>query len=514
MSVDSPSAGSVQAEQALAKLAQVAGEAGAAAYAVGGYVRDRLLGVATQDVDVMVTAGLRETAERLAAQLPVSLVHLHEEQPTIRLVFPDRSQFDLTLPRAGPTELPPGAAAAGAPEVISDLLTRDFTVNAMAVPVDAFLSDDWPGQVIDPTGGLRDLERRRLRATSARIWEDDPVRLWRALRLAAQLGFELEQGTEAALREHAGLAAAAAFERIREELLPLLARSDAAAWLARAADLGLLLRILPELNGLRSLVQGGYHHLDGWHHTLEVVRQIEHLARGAPGLSAQQQEQLRKLLAKPLAGGRPRLALLKLAGLLHDVGKPETQTHDEQGRIHFYGHEKLSAAMARAVGERLKLGRREIQYLEMVAGLHMYPGLLAQQQEISRRAAHRFFRKAGNRAPDVLVLAWADRLSARGPTAAAEHIERVQEVVRWLLGEWLAGGPLSHPQPPVGARAIMRRYGLEGGPEVGRALRVLSRRHAEQPFMDAESAWAFLDRVVQRPDAREATPQRDDGEGE
>jgi len=129
--------------------------------------------------------------------------------------------------------------------------------------------------------------------------------------------------------------------------------------------------------------------------------------------------------------------------------------------------------------------------------------LLAQQQEISRRAAHRFFRKMRDQAPDVLVLAWADRLSARGPAAAPEEIERVQRVARWLLGEWLDRGPLSHPQPPVGARAIMRRYGLEPGPVVGSLLGALTGRHAEEPFMEAQEAWAFLDPSVQRTGANQ-----------
>ena len=516
-----------QAEQALPALAQAARECGFAAYAVGGYVRDRLLALETADVDVVVTGAVREIAERVGAQFRAAVVPLHEEQPTIRLAFPDRSHIDLAGPRgqATPASLePPGGrvggqgsapqvqASPGPEDVVADLRARDFTVNAMAVPVAAVVRPDWRQHVIDPTCGLDDLDRRLVRATGPAIWENDPVRLWRALRLAAQLGFELDHTAEAGLREHAALAATVAPERIRDELFALLARADAHLWLARAAELGLLFGVLPQLAALQSLAQGGYHHLDGWHHTLAVVEQIHELGQKAPGLTATHQKKLGKVLAKPVAGGRPRLALLKLAGLLHDVGKPAARTEDDEGRVHFYGHEKVSAAMAQDAGRRLRLGRREVEYLQTVTGLHMHPALLAQQEEISRRAAHRFFRKAGNHAPDILILAWADRLSARGPATSPEHIERVERSIRWLLGEWLEGGPLSHPQPPVGARAIMRRYGLEPGPEVGRALRVLSRRHAEQPFMDADRAWGFLDRVVCRPAPKEVELRSDDGD--
>jgi poly(A) polymerase len=483
-----------QAEQALPALARAACQCASCAYAVGGYVRDRLLGIETADVDVVVTDQLREIAERLGAELHASVVPLHDEQPTIRLAFRDRSHIDLTIPRAGPaldgSEIPPDQRP-----IIADLLARDFTINAMAVPLQAVTRSDWRAHVVDPAAGLGDLDLHLVRATNPGVWKDDPLRLWRALRLAAQLGFDLDDATAQTLREHSDLALKPATERVRDEFFALLTCPNASIWLARSADLGLLFRLLPELAALQSLSQGGYHHLDGWQHTLAVAGAMDELARHAPGMSAEHQEALRGVFRKSVSGGRPRLALLKLAALLHDAGKPSTRAEDDEGYVHFYGHEKVSAAMARAVGERLRLGRRELHYLETATKLHMYPALLA-QQEISRRAAHRFFRRAGNVAPDILVLAWADRLSARGPAALPEHIERVERAIRWLLSEWLGGSPLSHPQPPVGARAIMRRYGLQPGPEVGRALRVLSRRHAEQPFSDAESAWSFLDRLV------------------
>jgi putative nucleotidyltransferase with HDIG domain len=478
---------------------------------VGGYVRDRLLGAPTADVDVLLTGALRAVAERVGAQLGAAVVPLGEMQPTIRLVFPDRSHVDLSVPRSQPqSEIDQGGNTTPDLQALcDDLRLRDFTINAMAVPLAAVGADEWRQRIVDPTGGREDLRRRAVRATSPAAWQDDPVRLWRALRIAAQLGFKLDGATEAGIREYAGLAAAVAGERIRDELFSLLARGDADAWLARAARLGLLFVILPELAALQSLAQGGYHHLDGWRHTLAVVAQIDELIEQPPGMSDTQRDKLRRVFAKPIAGQRARPALLKLAGLLHDIGKPAARSEDEEGRVHFYGHEKLGAALASDAAHRLRLGRREVQYLEALTRLHMHPGLLAQQQELSRRAAHRFFRKAGSYAPDVLILAWADRLSARGPAACPEHIERVQQVIRWLLGEWLERGPLSHPQPPVGGRAIMRRYGLPSGPEVGKALKVLSRRHAEQPFMDAEAAWAFLDRVVRRPRARDIELQDD-----
>lgn len=485
------------AEQALPLLARVAADFGSVVYAVGGYVRDRVLRTDTSDIDVLVTGALRELTERAAVEAQASVVTLHEAQPTMRLAFRDRSHIDLALPRVAA-----GGDAARLPVpnavVEADLRARDFTINAMAVPLAAVDQPDWCASIVDPTDGRGDIGNRLIRAIGPRIWNDDPIRLWRALRLAAQLRFDIEPETEAGIREHASLASKPAGERIREEFFRLLARADADVWLSRAVDLGLMFVFAPELTPLQTLAQGGYHHLDGWHHSLAVVRAIGDLIEHAPCMPEGYRERLGSVFRKPVVVDRPRPALLKLAGLLHDAGKPSTRSADERGYVHFYGHEKVSAVIAGEIAHRLKLGRREVSYLETVTRLHMHPALLAQQPEVSRRAAHRFFRKAGAYAPDVLVLAWADRLSARGPAATADQVEHLEYVIRWLLAEWLDRGPLSHPQPPIGARAIMRRYNMPSGPEVGRALRTLTRKHAEQPFMDAESAWAFLDRVVQR----------------
>ena len=500
-----------QAEQALALLARTAASVGAEAYAVGGYVRDRLIGAPMADVDVLVTGGLREIAELVGAESRAAVVTLRDEHPTVLLVFADGSHIDVSLPRGQTPPVPQREPSPAAQDVACDLRHRDFTINAIALPLEATCAADWRKRVLDPTGGRADLECGLVRPTGPEVWRADPLRLLRAVRLVAQLGFDLHPTAESGIREHAGLITSVAPERIRDELCALLANADAPTWLARAADLGLLFEILPELAPLQRLAQGGYHHLDGWAHALAVTQQVHELVAGAPGIGRAHQRQLRSLFAQPLAGERPRLVLLKLAALMHDVGKPSTVATDDEGHTHFYGHERAGAEMAREAGRRLRLARREAGYLEAVTEAHMYPAMLARQQDLSRRAGHRFFRRTRDHAPDVLLLAWADRLSVRGPAAIPEHIERTQQVIRRLLAEWLDRGPLSHPQPPVSARGIMRRYGLQSGPAVGRLVEALSCRHAERPFLDAQEAWAFLDRVVGRPPPDD-TGLRDDDE--
>jgi tRNA nucleotidyltransferase/poly(A) polymerase len=256
-----PPPGADQAERALPTIAQAAREVGAEAYAVGGFVRDRVAGLGRErapgDVDVLVTHSLAAIAERIAAQSGAALVTLGNEKPGVRLVFADRSHIDLSLPRGVSEGRPRLRGQSEAETVCADLRLRDFTANAMALPVSSVGADDWCRHLLDPTGGADDLERRFLRATGPHVWREDPLRLLRALRLAAQLDLRIEDTTRAALMENAPLLRDVAPERIRDELFALLEREDAAAWLRRAAEMGLLLEVMPQLRALRGVAQGG-----------------------------------------------------------------------------------------------------------------------------------------------------------------------------------------------------------------------------------------------------------------
>ncbi len=249
----------------LSRLAQAIASRGVQAHLVGGAVRDYLRGQPTGDIDVAVSTDALALARELAPLFGGHLVPLDAERGTARVVLPrgpdDSYWLDLTSAESG---------------IYDDLARRDFAVDAMAVSLEAAAAGNFD-DVIDPYGGRADLHDRIIRAVSPSALRADPARLLRAPRLAAQLGFRIEAGTEKQIRHDAHLVTSIAPERVRDELLKLMAPRGATVALRHLDGLGLLTRILPELEEARGVTQPKEHYWDVFNHLLETAGQVEHI---------------------------------------------------------------------------------------------------------------------------------------------------------------------------------------------------------------------------------------------
>ncbi|MFO7742330.1 MAG: hypothetical protein R6X31_08460, partial [Anaerolineae bacterium] len=230
---------------------QLADELRVECWLVGGAVRDLLLHRPVHDWDLAVDGGALALARAIGDELGGAFFPLDEERGTARVVLGSRPD--------GPVEL--DFSLLRGDTLIADLIERDFTVNAMAVGE--------AETVVDPLGGQADLEARKVRATSESAFRDDPVRLLRAPRIEADLGFDTEPRTESWIRRDALLLTGAAAERVRDELARGLAPAGAAAFIHRLDDLALLIHVMPELDSLKGITQTSAR-LDVWHHTLNV----------------------------------------------------------------------------------------------------------------------------------------------------------------------------------------------------------------------------------------------------
>jgi len=318
-------------------------------------------------------------------------------------------------------------------DLLEDLRRRDFTVNALALHPD--------GRVSDPTGGRRDLKARRLRLVSEANLVADPLRLLRAARLSITLEFSLEEDTrEAVVRlARAGLPLPAQ-ERIRDELHALLLHPQAARGVQLLETLGLLELYLPELREGLGLTQGGFHHLDVFWHGIEALHQ---LIRRFPNASLG----------------------LRWAALLHDLGKPRTASLDG-GRLHFYGHDKVGAELARQVLERLRESQELVSEVAALVGAHMLP------LPATEREARRFVHRRRALLPELLGLMLADREAARGPSSSpGSRLAYQQGIDRVLVA--LEDQPAA-PAPLLGGQEVMALLNLSPGPEVGRMVRALA----------------------------------------
>jgi poly(A) polymerase len=235
--------------------------------------------------------------------------------------------------------------------IVEDLALRDFTIDAIAINLSEITK---PGaSLIDPCGGQQDLEAGVVRAISDEVFQRDPVRLLRALRLAAEFNFSLADKTRAQIKNQHQLITQVAAERVCDEFCRLLAAPKAARWLRLLDELGLLLSIFPELAPTKGAEQPKEHFWDVLEHSIETVDDIEFLLR-VEGCGYFDNEILTSVPWSPvleehfeeeIAGGHRRKTLLKLAGLLHDIAKPQTRTIEESGRMRFFGHAQEGAAV-------------------------------------------------------------------------------------------------------------------------------------------------------------------------
>jgi putative nucleotidyltransferase with HDIG domain len=350
--------------------------------------------------------------------------------------------------------------------------------------------------IVDPTGGLADLRARRLRAHDPRVLTEDPLRTLRGVRLEAALGFRLTDETVRAIRLAAPALDRVAAERVRDELLAMLARPQAARALRRLDALGLLRVIVPEVEPMRGSTQPAPHRFPVLEHSLRAVAGADTVLARLRELSPFGDE-LAAHVAEELGGGVRREQILKLAALLHDVSKPETRRLID-GRIRFFEHDVLGAARARAIAERLRLPARARGVLEKLVRHHLRPGHLAAAGRVTPRARYRFFRDLGEDTRDLLLLNLVDAAAVTGVSPLA--IWRRASLVRDLLRGWEETARAeAEAAPLVRGEDVMARFGIAPGPEVGRLLERAREAQSLGLVSTREQALAYLDSPASEP---------------
>ena len=465
---------------ALLRLAVAAG--GQDAVLVGGAVRDALLSRARRDavdIDLAVPGGGLDLARRIAERGHGRLVVLDDERGTARVVL-GVARLDIADFRA--------------PALEGDLAARDFTVNALAVPVRSLLRDG-RAAIVDPTDGLADLRARRLRLPDPRVLDDDPLRGLRGVRLEATLGFRLTPASARAIRAAAPRLTAVAAERVRDEILELLAQSQTARALRRADALGLLAVILPEIEPMRTTSQPKPHRFPVLEHSLRAVAGADQVV-ARPGDLAPFGEEIAAHLAAPLAGGVTRGQALKLAALLHDVAKPETR-RAIGARVRFFEHDLIGAGRARDIGERLRLPTAVTGLVERLVRHHLRPMHLASAPTVTPRARYRFYRDLGPDTRDLVLLVLVDAAAVRGEPP--RRAWRRATLLRDLLAGWSEQQEVAAAPPLLRGDDVMRHFGLTPGPEIGRLLRTAREAQDLGRVRTPEEALAYLDSSRRRP---------------
>jgi poly(A) polymerase len=341
-----------------------------------------------------------------------------------------------------------------------DLMRRDFTVNAMAVSV--------PGhQFTDSYGGLVDLAERRLRTpgTPQRSFGDDPLRMLRAARFAAQLGFAIDPAVRSAMAAMAADLDRITAERIRDEFTKLLCATDPVTGLRLLVDTGLAERFLPELPGLQLAIDEHAQHKDVYEHTLTVVRNAIRLEKDGPDF------------------------VLRMAALMHDVGKPATKAVGPDGRVSFHHHEVVGARLTRQRMRALRYAKDVIAEVSELVAMHLrFYGY--GRGEWTDSAVRRYVTDAGPLLPRLHQLTRSDctTRNRRKAAALAADYDALEERIAHLQ----AAEDLARVRPDLDGNAIMSLLGIPPGPLVGNAWRHLKELRLERGPLEPDEAIAEL----------------------
>ena len=464
------------------QTAQVMEGLGITSYLVGGSVRDAMLGKTTRDVDIVVCGSANRVGDTLAESLDGHKIRIDFERDAARVIAGNQDHavvIDLlSLADTG---------------ILPDLRRRDFTINAIATPLESAVLGTW--NLIDPLGGAQDIDSKTIRAVSGKVFTEDPVRLLRAVRLSAETGFAIEPETESLIRGFAPRLTDSSPERIRSELLRILAARGAAKWVRLMDSLGLLSTFIPELDLARDVSQPREHYYDVFGHLVAALDYADQIVSNRYERDFVREmmptfDRMDAYFGQGAADGHTRGTFLKLTALLHDIAKPQTKTVEPSGRVRFFGHSEMGEEIAGEVLARLRVGRRGIGMVRSMVRHHLRPRQMGNKGELpTNRAIHRYYRDLGDVALDTLYLNMADFLAARGPHITPSEMRNQVRVINHIL----TVGPQN--QTVVASRKglltghdIMSELQIEPGPLIGRLLKSVAEAEARGRIRNREEA--------------------------
>lgn len=451
------------------------------AWLVGGAVRDALLGRELADLDLAVEGDPEDAARAVGAHLRGPVFALSESFGAWR-ALDGRRRFTVDV-----------SSLQGA-TIEEDLGRRDFTVNAMAVP----LAGE-SGEQLDPHGGESDLAAGILRVLGPAAYERDPLRPLRLIRLASQLGLRPDPETERLTRRAAPRLDEPSPERVFAELRGLVLGDDVLEALELGRSLGVLGAVLPELESLGGLEQGRFHHRDVWGHTLEVLEHVIALVRDPREVfGGELGAGVAAVLGEPLADGLTRGEALRFGALMHDIAKPATRDERADGRVTFIGHDSAGEELSAAILRRLRTSGALRSYVGRLARNHLALGFLVHERPLVPRVVHSYLRGCEPVEVEVTVLSCADRLATRAE-GQQPWIERHLELARELMVPALRWRAQGAPRPPLRGDELASELGIAPGPEVGRLLADLEGAVFAGEVTTREQAVAYARRVRENP---------------
>ena len=418
---------------------------------MGGVLRDIYLKLKKElvDFDFCVEKETLAVVKEFAKSISSKFIILDKDQQSYRVVLKKKSKnytYDFTAMRGENLE--------------EDLALRDFTINTLAVSL-----LDKELKLFDHLKARRAIKNKTITVVRDVVIPQDPLRILRGFSFVANYGFRINARTLKLMVNHKKLLRKVSKERINEELFKIFASNNSYKVIKAMDQLRIIDEVIPEIARMRGVHQGSYHHLRVWKHSLEALRQFElfftkRLVKNKEILAYLNQE---------LAVERRRIQIIKLACLLHDIGKPKAKKKLNKKTI-FHTHEKIGREIAAGIADNLRLSLREKNVLMKLIFWHLRPGYLADQINPSKRAVYRFFRDAQEEGVAVILLSFADWRATRGPLTDNKKRKRHEVIMLGLVDKYFIDKAKKPLPKLVDGNSIMKKYKIPSGPLVGAIL--------------------------------------------